>query len=170
MARTTIWVGVEGADRFKRLSRDLREAGRGDLRRQLRREIRSAGRPVVRDVQTAVLGVQVSSSRGGHARPDRSTGLRQRVAKATTIAIRQNGIRIRVSARKVGPYGEQLPKYLDASLGRYDRWRHPVFGNRSVWTQQKGEPYFGRTILRHTRDFRNAIFKAMDDVAEEITE
>jgi hypothetical protein len=160
---------VEGGEKYKALSRDLRAQGRGDLQRRLRAGIKDAGKPAVADVRASARAVQVTSSKGGHARPDTSTHLRERVAKATTIAVRQKGIRIKVSAKKVGPYGVVLPKYLDASLGRYQRWRHPVFGNRSNWVEQKGQPYFGVTIKRHAQDFRRALLDVMDDVGRELT-
>lgn len=170
MATASFWMGVENAQQFRELSKQLKQAGRGDLQKRMRREIRQASRPVVRDVQQAVRSVEVTSPKGGHQRPDRSTNLRERVARATGVSTTQHGVRFRVSAAKVGDYGVKLPKYLDASLGNYERWRHPVFGNREVWAQQRGEPYFGVTITRHARDFRRAVQQAMDKVAEEITE
>lgn len=85
------------------------------------------------------------------------------------MSVSQKGIRIHVSARKFGEYGKTLPKYLDA-YRRYSRWRHPVFGNENNWVEQQGKPYFGKTIKKHARDFRSAIQKAMDDVADDIEE
>lgn len=167
MPRVPIFVSVDGAQRLKQLSRDLKAAGRGDLQRDMRREIRAAGKPVVEDIRRAVLGVDVSSSRGGTAPPDRSTGLRARVAKATGISTTARGIRIRVSGRRLGD-DAKLAKYLDASLGRYARWRHPVFGNRDNWAQQQGEPYFFNTIRKHTKDFRKAVDTAMAKTAAKI--
>ncbi len=167
MPKLPIFVSVHGANRLKTLSRDLKAAGAGDLRRELRKEIRQAGKPVVADVRRAVMAVNVSSSRGGTARPDRSTGLRARVARATGLSVTARGIRIRVSGRRLGK-DAKLAKYLDASLGRYTRWRHPVFGNRKVWAEQKGQPFFFVTIRKHTKDFRKACFDAMDKTADKI--
>lgn len=167
MVSIPVFVSVDGAQRLKKLSKELKDAGRKDLRTQLRREIKDAGKPVVADVKRAALAVDVSSSQGGTARPDKSTGLRARVAKATGLSITARGIRIRVSGKKMGDQ-KNLAKYLDASLGRYTRWRHPVFGNRNNWVEQRGDPFFFATIRKHTRDFRAACSEAMDKVADEI--
>lgn len=167
MPGAPVFIAIDGTQRLKKLSRELKAAGRGDLRREMRKEIREAGKPVVEDVRRAVMAVDVTSSRGGTAPPDTSTGLRARVARATGLSITANGIRIRVSGRRMGG-DARLAKYLDASLGSYARWRHPVFGNRDVWVEQRGEPYFFNTIRNHTRDFRKAIDDAMAKTAAKI--
>lgn len=164
----SISLNVDGQRSFRELSRDLAAAGRGDLRKRLRQEIRAAGRPVVADVRRAALGSGFRSSRGGHAYPDRSTNLRKRIAAATQVSVTKRGIRIKVNARKVGEYGASLPRYLDATLPRNQRLRHPVFGNRDVWTQQRGQGFFFATINRHHGDFRRAVLAAMDRTIEEL--
>jgi hypothetical protein len=169
MPDVPVSVSVDGAQRLKRLSRDLRGAANGDLRRELRRQIRDAGRPVVADVRAAALRVEVESSKGGHVDPDKSTGLRRAVAGATGLSVTANGIRIRVSSARLGKtHPPKLARYLDASF-RYKRWRHPVFGNRDVWVEQTGEPFFFATIRKHTATFRKACLDAMEDVAQKIT-
>lgn len=164
-----IEIKVGGIEQFGRLSRDLKRQGRGDLQKQLRNQVRDAGRPVVSDLRAAVRGVQVSSPGGGHQRPDRSTGLRDRVAAATGLSVTQRGVRIKVNEHKVGPYGASLPRYLDASLRRNQRWRHPVFGNRNVWASQQGQPWFFVTMRRHRRDFRAAVLDAMERTVQELS-
>lgn len=163
-----IFVSVEGARQLKDLNRRLKDAGRGDLRKQLRAEIKDAGRPVLTDMRRAVMAVDVSSTKGGRARPSRSTNLRARTAKATKLSVTQTGIRIRTDGKRVDPAYPSLPKYLDASLGRYDRWRHPVFGNPNVWTQQKGQPWFFVTAAKHAPEFRRAVFRAMNKISDKI--
>lgn len=168
MAQLPILVSAEGSRQMKDLSKRMKEAGRGDLRRQLRAEIKEAGKPVVADLKRAVTQVDVTSSRGGSARPNRSTGLRRRVARATTLSVTQNGIRIVVRSRRQ-PF-PTAAKYLDASVGRFGRWRHPVFGNMDVWAQQQGESWFFVTITKHRRQFRRAAFEAMERISNEITD
>lgn len=175
MGALPIFVSAEGAQQLQALNRRLKEAARTDLRKQLRREIRDAGRPVVADIRQAIMNVDVSSTRGGHAYPDRSTGLRARTAKATGLSVTQRGIRIRVRAHRVDPQYPKLVKYLDASLPKYGRWRHPVFGQgkrgtaKGPWTQQSGDPYFFVTIHKHRTDFRRACFEAIRETNEKIT-
>lgn len=176
MANAPIAVSAEGAAALGALSRRLKDAGRGDLQKQLRREIRDAGRPVITDIRQAVMNVDVSSSRGGTARPDRSTGLRARTAKATGLSVTKRGIRIRVRGKRVDPQYPSLVKYLDGTLGKYGRWRHPVFWPGPIGTaparrvvQQSGEAYFFVTINKHRRQFRRAVFEAIERTNEQIT-
>lgn len=175
MADMPIDVSAKGAAELGALSRRLKDAGRGDLQTQLRREIRQEGKPVITDLKRAVMAVDVSSSQGGHARPDRSTNLRQRTAKATGLSVTKGGIRIRTRAKRVDPEYPSLVKYLDASLGKYDRWRHPVFGTSKrgtftgPWTQQRGDPWFFTMIVKHRRQFRHAVFEAIERTNQKIT-
>lgn len=166
-----IFVAVQGAEQLRDLSRRLKQQGDGRLQRKLRSSIRDAARPAETDLKAAALGVRFTSSKGGKARPDRSTGFRTRLSRAVGTSISGRGtIRLRVSEKRFGAYGRTLPKYSDAELTRYKRLRHPVFGNRENWVQQQGSPWFFTTIRRHRRAFRRAVFEAMDDIADEITE
>lgn len=176
MSTLPIFVSAQGAQELQQLSRRLKDAGRGDLQKQLRREIREAGKPVITDIRQAVMNVDVSSSRGGMAPPNRSTGLRARTAKATGLSVTQRGIRIRVKGRRVDPKYPSLVKYLDGTIGKYGRWRHPVFWPGKIGTapanrvvQQSGEAYFFVTINRHRRQFRRAAFEAIRKTNEKIT-
>jgi hypothetical protein len=169
MPRGAVSLRVQGGLALKELSADLKAQGRGELSRKMRANVRSAGAPVVADLRRAVMAVQVESDRGGYARPDEDRGLRLAVAKALAISITQKGIRIRVNEKRVDPvYGRSLPRYLDASLKKYQRWRHPVFGNSDVWVEQTGQPWFFVTILRHADDFRRAVLRAVDDTIREL--
>jgi hypothetical protein len=129
--------------------------------------VRREGQPALEAVRRAWLSVRVTSSRSGHIRPDRSTGLRARVAAATRIAATSTGVRIVVDGRKIDPvYGNSLAWYLNDSGRR--PWRHPVFGRRDRsqdWQQQRGQKTFFTTLNAHAPQFRSAIERAMEDVA-----
>lgn len=164
------WTVTQSSPQLDRLLRRLKDEGRGDLERRMRRNIRTAARPVVADLRRAVMAVEVTSSRGGAAPPVRSTGLRARVAAAVTVSTTRRGVRIRVPAGRVGDHGRSLPRYLDADLERYRRWRHPVFGDRErEWVQQRGQPWFFTTIHRHNQTLRRAVVAAIDEAARELT-
>lgn len=156
------WIKVHGQDRYKRLARRLREAGRGDLQRKLTREIRRQGDPALRAVQTRFLAVDMSSQAGGGY----SSGLRARVAAATRISILGSGIRIRVEPKKVDArYGRTLSFGVNGKS-----WRHPVFGNRNVWTNttQRGQEVFYSTLTRYENQWRAGVERAMDETARQI--
>lgn len=150
------------------LSAELKTRGRLDLKRDLVRAVRDEGAPVLADVRAAWLSVRVSgSTRGGRGRPDRSTGLRARVAAATRIAATSNGVRIVVDGKKIDPvYGKGLAWYLNGQGRR--PWRHPVFGRRENpqdWQQQQGQEVFFRTLNANRERFRAGIARAMEDTA-----
>lgn len=153
---------------WRLMSAELRARGLGDLRRDLVRAVRVQGEPTVAAVRAAWMSIEVTSSRGGTARPDRSTNLRARVAAATRVQVTATGIRIVVAANRVDPrYGRSLPWYLNAS-GR--PWRHPVFGrteNPQDWQQQQGSEVFFRTVNERAPQFRQAIAREMERTARD---
>lgn len=178
-------VRTEGGEKLRELQLRIKHAGDSGMNRKFRKNIRDAGRPAVTDIKAAVMRVKVTPSqpvkkpRTGRHRGRRSSGLRARVARATGISQTRKGIRIRVSARKMGPYGLTLPRYLDADIpgrGRWRRWRYPVFWPGPIGTahekrvrQQTGSPYFFVTVQRHRASFRRAAFKVMDETGRELT-
>jgi hypothetical protein len=158
-------VRVQGQEKYRALSRRLRESGRRDLQRQLSRAIRREGAPALADVKRAWMTVDVTPPQGSAGK---STGLRARVSNATRISILQRGIRVQVAGKKVDPrYGRSLAYYLNA-MPRRRSWRHPVFGNREVWAAQRGEEVFFKTLGRHERQWRSGIERVMDDFARRI--
>lgn len=151
---------VHRQDQYRDLARRLREAGRGDLQRRMTREIRRAGDPALRAVQGRFRAVDVSSEGAGGY----SSGLRARVAAATRISILGTGIRIRVEPKKVDPkHGRTLSFGIN---GKY--WRHPVFGNTQVWTGQRGQEVFYRTLVGFEPAWRRGIDRAMDETEREL--
>jgi hypothetical protein len=156
-----------GPDRSRALSRRMKKASRGDLQRKLTKAIRTEGGPALAAVRAAWLTVDVSSSRGGIARPDTATGLRARVARATGISVQQRGIKISVSGRRVDPKYPSLPFYLNG-MPRSKPWRHPVFGNREVWVAQKGQEVFAPTLKSFSPQWRKGCEDAMDEFVREI--
>lgn len=165
-------IQIEGLRELEDLADRLKAAGRGDLQRKLRKNIEQAVTPITGQLRAAALGIQITSSRGGRARPDSSTGLRRRLAAAVDVRKQGDGVRIVVDADQVDPaYGAALPRYSDGEIRRYRRWRHPVFGRRdnpNDWQNQTGSPWFFATIRRNRGRVEAAVARAMDDVARDI--
>jgi hypothetical protein len=171
--RSQVELRIDAGLQMRKVSEQLKAQGRGDLERKMRRNVRRAAQPVVADLRRAVLGVQVQSEKGGRVRPDRSTGLRARVAGSLTTSVTRRGVRIKANAKRVAPggYGSSLPKYLDADISGFRSWRHPVFGRRdnpNDWQVQTGQPWFFRTLARHENTFRRAVLGALDDTIREL--
>lgn len=195
---TPILVSVEGSREMKELATRLKKLKREDLRKKLRANLKAAGDPAVQAIRGAAMQVKVTRGLDHHSQVwsdtekrmvrkqglpgpretrwgRRSTNLRLRVARATNVSVTQRGIRIKVSAKKVGDYGVTLPRYLDGSMRRWRRWRHPVFFPGSISeappnlvVEQHGSPYFFDTIKAHRAAFRKAAFKAIDEIGDEL--
>jgi hypothetical protein len=167
----TVLFKTEGTRQYRDVSRRLREAGRGDLQRKLTRAVKSEGQPALAAVRAAWLGVHVTplppNDRGGHGRPDTSTGLRRRVAAATQIQARQNGISIFVNAARVDPNYPSLPYYLNG-FPRKRPWRHMVFGNKNVWVAQRGQEVLFPTLMKFAPVWRQGCLGAMNDTIRQI--
>lgn len=167
----TIRVRVGSTSELSRLAKRFRAAANGGLQRDLSVGIRREGRPVLREIKTAVRALEVGSTKGGTARPDTSTNLRGRLAAATTMDPHGVGIRFEVHGPRVHPkYGHRLAKLSDTELA--PRWRHPVFQHarreRTPWTQQTGKPWFFVTIRAAESRFRGAVLRAMEVTARKI--
>lgn len=148
-------IAVHGADQLGDLSRALKQAGRGDLQKRMRANIRDAARPVLADVK--------QSARSIPAQPGPPTsGLRRRMAAATGLRIRRDGVRIAVSETRMGSQ-RSLPRNMEKHS-----FRHPVFGNRDRWVVQAGHPWFYGTVRRHETSLRRAVLAAVSDTADEL--
>jgi hypothetical protein len=160
----SIRVRAKGGREMQALQRRLREAANGkELRRELTLELRLAAAPAVNDVQRSVRSVEVSSSAGG----GKSSGLRGRIAAATSVRPIPMGARIFVSGKKVDArYGRTLARLMNDTGGR--PWVHPLFGNPRSQHTQKGRDYFASAIWPHQDKFRQAVLDAMKTVADKI--
>jgi hypothetical protein len=168
----------QGGREWRALAAKLRAAKATELRKNLRRTVVDAGKPILADVQSAVRNLQVSAGHGGGAAQRRAHnasrsksekakaralrrggGLRQTVASATKMQVIARGVRFYVDSKRLPVDQRTLPARLDSQKG----WRHPVFGNRSQWVDQKGGPWFVETLKKKAPQFRSAVVQAMED-------
>lgn len=157
-------MAAQGGPQFRNLARALKDAGRGDLAKKLRKAIRTAGKPVVEDVRQAYRTLpDVSPAR----RPGVQAG--EALAKAVTLQITQNGVRIAVVRSKLPDDMKPLPMAFERG-----KWRHPVFARSTQtrsqwrWVTQTMPPPFRATVRAHHEEFRTAVIGAMQEVAAEI--
>lgn len=180
-----IATNVQQVQQFRDLSKRLKTAGRGDLRKQLNTAIKDAGRPIVDDVRNAAQGLHSNSSHGGGAKQRqrysasrarseraaanamrRSGSLRRRVAGATALESTQRGVRFVVRSAQLPEDQRSLPRHMNSEKGT----RHPVFGNRDKWVAQRWAPagFFSKTISQKSHDFRRYIGAQMEQVKKQI--
>lgn len=126
------------------------------ITRALRKRIRNAGDTAAEKVREEL---EKSSPAGG---PDSGAG-RAALIAATKVSIsfgkRSAGTRIVTSSSK-------LPAEHKGLLNVYNKTsvRHPVWGNKRVWVNQEGRPYFGKVIEKAlNKEIVDEIRGALDD-------
>lgn len=185
-------VGVDAGD-YVRVSRALKAAGQGEVRKRLGAEMRTIAKPILTDLRKAVLALDSTAKgstsaaraakRVGRAasafgytdrqieRALKHSGLRESVARSLRIVARDSGYKAGVRITSEGsrmPEGQRyLPRGLDSDKG----WRHPVFGAQENWVQQFGNPpgWFRSTAGAHrplaVRKMRAVVEKYVAELA-----
>lgn len=162
-------VLVDSGD-LKAISKALRHHADGKrLRKELTDELRAAARPLVPKVKAAWLAApefQGRRGRGRAAQPD----LRKRLADATWLQVRltgkEAGVRIRSDGRRMPDRMKALPGYAEGIRRR--PWRHPVYGNRDVWVNQRPFPRFYAAVQPDEATARRHVNAAVDKVFDAI--
>lgn len=143
---------IRGADEFLRLSKALKAAGRGDLRKALTAGIKKAAKPLI-----------------GKSRDEARARLPQRGGLAAVVAKAPQRVQVRTGAKTAGVrivVGGKGGAARGANAGVI---RHPVFGNRGVWVSQKVRPgWFEDPMNDGAPIVRPEIERAMEDVAEQV--
>lgn len=148
---------VRLGDEWRRTAIALREVDKS-LPSKLRQALIDAARPAAEDAKRRVRALPVK----GRGR----TGLRARVARGVEIqAGVARGLGVRIVTGMKDPDERKLPLYLDDPRG----WRHPVFGNRSIWVHQStGGSWFRATIAEHRPQMARDLQQVLEDAAETI--
>lgn len=113
-------------------NRLVRTSGRG------RGKNRTAGFRLIK----ANVYADAAVKRGG-----RSSGMREGIKRGLKTRVvtgaKRQGIEIVTTGPKVGD-----PKFNQAKFWTKNRFRHPLFGNRDRFVDQKGQPYFHAPIYQ----------------------
>lgn len=144
-----------------RISRELRRMDDRELKKRFRQELRAAAAPLVPAVRASIAAIPVKGTSG-------STGLRQRLQKATRLQVRTAGrnamVRIRVDGARM-PSGERsLPEMMEGTK----RWRHPTYGHEP-WKTQDPHPYFFKVVRPLGTTSRVAVNRVVDSITRDIT-
>lgn len=152
-------LAVTGTEQLRAVGRDLRRAGspaRG-IRKKLRRNLVAAAQPIKRDAQANVRAIPVTS--GDH------TGLRDSIARATRVRVKASS-RTALVRVEVNPKKAPLAWHLEGD--HTVPWRHPLFGNRNHWYDQRPHPYFLPAVTKNLPGVTLAAVKAIEETALEI--
>jgi hypothetical protein len=142
---------VRGTGDFIRLSKALKAAGRTELRKELHKGMRKAARPLIPKARAEA-----------RARLPQSGGLADQVAREPArVQVRTGrdpGVRVVIGRKRGGA--------RQANRGVI---RHPVFGNRDVWVDQRVRPgWFDDPMRGEAPAIRRDVLRAMDDVADQV--
>lgn len=142
---------ITGTDDFLKLSKALKSAGRGDLRKELNRALRDAAKPMIPKARASARARL--PTRGGLA--DRVARAPQRVQVRTG---RDPGVRIVAGNKGSG-----------ARSAEQGTVKHPVFGNKNVWVvQQVPAGWFSEPLLEEAAAVRRELVTALEDLAQRI--
>jgi hypothetical protein len=132
-----------------------------EIKKRFTKELRAAVKPLVPVVRNSIRSIP-------SGRAYSPTGLRGNLARATKLEVRtagrQAGVAIRVDGRKMPTHMKGLPKAVEGTK----RWRHPVFGHREVWVNQKPKPYFFHVVRPLGPASRKAVNRVLDGISRDI--
>ena len=139
---------VRGSEDLARLAKALKEAGRNDLRKELLKGVRESGASTVLEIRDSAL-----------RNLPRRGGLAEKVAaEKASLRATYGGSAARVSIRRKRGRG------LNAG-----RLRHPVYGNRENWVQQKVDAnWFDDPIRDAAPDIRRRLQAVLDRIADRV--
>ncbi len=146
---------VTGAEDLEAVAKRLKQAGSGELRKELLRGIRQTNKPTIADIRASARD-----------RLPHGGGLADIVARSSI------GTRTRLSGKNVGVEikgtSGRLRNLRNLNAGRL---RHPLFGNRKHYYEQPVEPgFFDDPIEKRADEIRRGIEEVMADVARKVTQ
>ncbi len=130
-------------DDFRRFQRSIRRVDR-ELSKELNKELKT----VVK--RTIIPAAQ------------RNAGWSTRIPGAIKPQVGVRTIGVRVAGRQA-PHARPLE-----GAGGQAWFRHPVFGNREVWVNQRTRPFLGPAVDRHADDAVKAAGEAVENAARKI--
>ena len=144
---------ITGTDDFLKLSKALKRAGQGDLRKELNKGLKKAAEELIPLAREAARDELPSAG-----------GMNERVAKA----------RMRVKVSTGRDPGVSIVAGRPGSGARgaeFGKVRHPVFGNRDVWvTQAVPAHWLTDTISRSRHLVVPKLEEALERVARKVVD
>lgn len=141
------------------MSRLLKDARTFDaaLAKATRKRLRDAAQEGVQDVKSRLMGRTFRTD----------AGLARGLAAGTKVSIRTGA---RTAGVSIVTTGAKLPADKQALVRAYNKpsFRHPVYGNRNAFVNQRGRPYFGAVLDEKKPAMLAAMEAALHDAAETI--
>jgi hypothetical protein len=144
-------VRVSGAQDLRALSRDLKEAGRKDLRKELFAGLNRSTKPLRAAAKANALATLPSSG-----------GLNARVA-AATMTVRGGGARVTIVARPSKRGGQFDPFAVDGGIVQ-----HPTYGHAPTVSQHVKPGWFTKPMQENADVVRDELVAGIDVVARKL--
>jgi hypothetical protein len=144
-------VRVGGAQDLRALSRDLKVAGRKDLRKELFAGLNRSTKPLRAAAKANALDTLPETG-----------GLNRRVA-AATMTVRGGGARLTIVARPSKRGGQFDPLGVDGGIVR-----HPTYGHGPTVAQHVQPGWFTKPMLAGADEVRHELVLGIDVVAAKL--
>jgi hypothetical protein len=150
---------------------EIRAAELNRLSVELRRfqpKLLSALRARMKQIGAAAIAavdakLDLPSPDSGNYPGDVRDELKQGTSTVVSFSRTQAGVRIATRNTHLPPEHAGVLKSYNMPV-----FRHPLYGNRSVWVEQKGRPYFSAAILPLQPQMQDRIYFAIDEAARSI--
>ena len=158
-------LGVENVEGLDALVRAIRAEEDGKaLRKDLAKNMREALKPGAQQAKNSIMAMV--SLRGGAA-PALRTSIAKKIRPVVKLGGHWSGARVKAFKTKNIRGFPNAPKRTNRASG----WRHPVFGNRENWVQQRGKlEWFDRAFKGREALYKQAVAEAMEDMARRIAD
>jgi hypothetical protein len=157
-------LGVDNIEGLDALVRAIRAEEDGKaLRKDLAANMRDALRPGAQQAKDSIMAMV--SLHG--ATPALRTSIAKKIRPEVKLGGRWSGARVKAFKTKNIRGFPNAPKRTNRASG----WRHPVWGNRDNWVQQRGKiEWFDRSFTGRERIYNEAVGQAMEDMARRIAD
>lgn len=169
----SVTITVTSTDQLGKIAEQLRGGGHDELGKTLLRAVREAGKAAAEDAKSALMKVQVTGVKTAKKRAGRVRALSKRehalrATLATAVGTRDigRGVAIEVASNRLPKNLWNMPQHLESTKG----WRHPVFGNRNVWSASKAGPWFYPTIRSKEPGIRDRVSTGIDEALQKIAQ
>lgn len=153
-------VTHEGLDQLVRAIK-AEEDGKA-LRKELAANMREALKPGAEQAKGSIMGMVSLNS---HPAPALRSAIAKKIRPEVKLGGRWSGARVKAFKTKNVRGFPNAPKRTNRASG----WRHPVYGNREVWAQQRGKlEWFDRSFTGREGAYMQAVHEAMEAMAARI--
>lgn len=154
-------IDIQGGPEFRRAANAMRKVGR-DLVQELEDTLTRDAYAMRESARQGIMRVPSSGRYGTNIRARTQQALKVEHDQATGLFGKLARARIVLDDSMLPPEHSKVPMLLDRRGG----WRHPVYGNRDVWVNQRGRQWFRLRMMRFRRIIQADLKHTMDEAVK----